>query len=137
VALPNQVHDDNPHIAPNGVFWTVPVSPDGLQVDPRDRSLALHATVPVFDDHDLLSTLRGSGPAVPATVSFAVRWSGANQVRDLRNPGQGFAGVFLADTATIQWSVKQEGFAFDSAPARTSASVFAVLGVERNGVFFS
>jgi hypothetical protein len=27
-----QIHDYNPHITPNGLFWTIPVPPDSVEV---------------------------------------------------------------------------------------------------------
>jgi hypothetical protein len=38
--------------------------------------------------------------------------------------------------ATIEWSSQQAGFSFQSDPASTSVSEYAILGHERNGVFF-
>jgi hypothetical protein len=37
----------------------------------------------------------------------------------------------------MSWSAQQEGFRFESDAANTSISVFAVIGIERNGIFFS
>jgi len=35
-----------------------------------------------------------------------------------------------------EWSSQQTGFSFQSDPASTSVSLYAIIGHERNGVFF-
>jgi hypothetical protein len=88
------------------------------------------------DFHDLVNTLK-RGPSVPADVSFRIRWSGVTTRVKLRDNTNQFVGDFIEDTATVGWSAKQKGFKFVSAPASTSTSLFAEIGRERNGVFFS
>jgi hypothetical protein len=44
---------------------------------------------------------------------------------------------FVATSASIEWSPRQAGFSFQSDPANTSQTVHALVGNERNGVFFS
>jgi hypothetical protein len=63
------------------------------------------------------------GPASPWRVAAA-------------DEADGFAGVFLEDTATIEFSAEQEGFTFVSDPAETTVTHFAEIGEERDGVFF-
>ena len=74
--------------------------------------------------------------SVPATVSFDIRWSGVTRRVKVRDEKNGFAGNFIENTATIEWSAKEKGFSFKSDAAKTSTSVSAVIGHERNGVFF-
>jgi hypothetical protein len=88
------------------------------------------------DFHDLKNTLQ-RGPSVPADVSFRIRWSGVTARVNLRDDTNQFVGNFIEDTATVSWSAKQKGFKFDSDPASTSKSLFAEIGSESNGVFFS
>jgi hypothetical protein len=76
------------------------------------------------------------GPSVPATVSFDVHWSGVRRLDNIHDKTNGFAGQFIENMATIEWSATEEGFAFDSDPAETSTNVFSLIGHERNGVFF-
>jgi len=73
---------------------------------------------------------------VPATVSFDIRWSNPTERVQIRNTALDFGGLFVRNSATIWWKSQQAGFAFESAPAATSASYFAEIGHERNGVFF-
>ena len=55
---------------------------------------------------------------------------------NLRNTDNQFAGDFVQNTAQMEWSAHEANFDFQSDPINTSASVFAVVGHERNGVFF-
>jgi hypothetical protein len=94
-------------------------------------------TTSVFDDHDLKSSLTGTFPAgypQVAEVTFDVEWSGIVDTAHVRNEAMNFEGDFLQTGSTIQWSSSNpSGFKFTS----LTSSVFnAVIGHERNGVFF-
>jgi hypothetical protein len=120
------------------VFWTVAVAPDAVKVNLGEATASLSLTdFKLFDDHNFQNSLDG-GPLkpVPATVSFVVRWSGVTRRVKVRDEKNGFGGKFIEDTATIEWSAKESGFSFTSDAAKTSKTVFAVIGHERNGVFF-
>lgn len=106
----------------------------------------------VFDDHDVANSLTsGLGlpgdlgfpyPAIPpvfpvrAIVSFELEWSGLLDSAEIVNAAQGFRGSFLQTGATIKWSAEEEGFRFESEHPDPSRNLFAVIGRERNGVFF-
>lgn len=142
-----QIHDYSPGIAPNGLFWVISAPRDVVQIDLDSATASLRLTdVSLMDAHDLANALtNGHGlanppippvAAVPATVSFDIEWSGAIDQAKVTNENQDFTGQFIKTGATIQWSSDQSGFHFDSEspnPARTS---YAVIGHERNGVFF-
>ena len=106
----------------------------------------------IFDDHDLANAFTSGlglpgdpgfpfpriAPVlpVPATVSFEAEWSGQLDAAVIENPKQGFKGSFLQTGATINWSAEQDGFRFQSEPPNPARKLFAVIGRERNGVFF-
>ena len=75
-------------------------------------------------------------PPVPASVSFELRWSGVIKRVHTRDETNHFVGDYIEDTATIHWLAKEQGFHFvtDQAPSTT---LFAEIGSERNGAFFS
>jgi hypothetical protein len=76
-------------------------------------------------------------PTSPGTVSFALDWSGATARQQVRDETLQVAGLFVTTGATIQWSGSNAtGFAFTSDPSGQTA-LFAQVGQERNGVFFS
>jgi coproporphyrinogen III oxidase len=91
-----------------------------------------------IEDYGTLQNALLDGPSVAATVSFTVQWSGTTSQIAVRNPTEGFQGIFFEDTATLEWSASSpdQNFTYMSDPASTSTSVFAEIGVERNGVFF-
>jgi len=94
--------------------------------------------VAVTDYGNIVNALFGGGPApVPATVSFEVRWSGVVERVNIVNPDNGFAGEFVRGHAQMEWSATVGDFSFVSGPASTSSSVFAEIGHERNGSFFT
>lgn len=91
----------------------------------------------IKDFFNLTNALSGGTSPVPASVSFELRWSGVIKRVHTRDETNHFVGDYIEDTATIHWTAEEEGFHFVSAPAHTSTTVFAEIGSERNGVFFS
>jgi len=89
----------------------------------------------IMDHHDLVNSLT-RGPSIPATTSFDVRWSGVKRRFRVQDAANGFEGTFVETAATIEWVSSDEHVFFVSDPADTSTTVAAVLGRERNGVFF-
>jgi hypothetical protein len=132
----DQVHDYNPGIASNGLFWTMPIAPDAIDANPgKGRASLVAHDLAVPDYHDFVNSLLGAG-SVPAVVSFDVRWHDIQSRRNRNEPDFGFAGEFVVTGASIEWSARQTGFSFQSDPASTSSTVYAIVGHERNGVFF-
>ena len=84
---------------------------------------------------NILHNLRNEN-GLPATVSFTVRWQNELRRLAIRDPQNGFEGRFVETQAFAQWTSSQKGFTFVSDPLETSNSSFAVIGHERNGVFF-
>lgn len=146
-----QIHDFNPGVpkAPDpsaGLFWTAPIGMRSAAIDLGEATASLHlkdfVTKDFFNNKNNWIT---TTQPVEAIVSYTIRWSGVNarvDIVDFENTGlttnRRFAGRFIEDTATVEWSVSvpSMGFTFSSDPAVTSKSVFAEIGRERNGVFF-
>ena len=137
MAPENQIHDFNPGITPNGLFWTAAIPDRAVDVNPgAGRARMVVEDLPVQDDFTLLNSLL-RGPNVPAVVSFDTRWFAPGDATRYRNEALQFVGRFLRTQASLVWSAAEEGFTFQSGPAATSTTVFAEVGHERNGVFFS
>jgi len=154
VDLSKQIHDFNPHIDANDVFWMIPVGHDAVKVDFDDVRARLRVNnLTVFDDHDLANSLTlGMGlpgglgfpyPAIPAvaptyaTVSFDVEWSGDLNMAHIHNDAEKFMGSFFSTNATIKWSAEQPGFRFESETPNPDRNLISVLGHEQNGVSFT
>jgi hypothetical protein len=135
------VHDYNPHIAANGLFWTIPVPDNSVSVVLGQGQASFSLSDEVFDDHDLKSSLTRIFPAgFPqlATVTFNVEWSGVLDHQHVRNEALNFEGDFFATGSTIEWSSVNHatGFQFVSEAANPARVVGAIVGHERSGVFF-
>jgi hypothetical protein len=137
-----QIHDLNPStFPPTGLFWTLAVPGDGIEVHPGKGVASMEAfDVPIFDYGNIGNALFGGGPAaVPGSVSFKVVWSGEGERVKIRNDDPvfgGFAAKFVRNSAQMEWTGTLGDLTFVSDPLSTSASVFAELGHERNGSFF-
>jgi hypothetical protein len=136
LAPANQIHDFNPGIAPSGLFWTIRIPNDSVEIDLDEAEASMDLSdLEIEDYHDIVNALL-RGPSVPADASFHVRWSGVKNRVKISDQTNGFTGNYIEDTATIHWSAREAGFKFVSDPANTSTTVFAEIGRERNGVFF-
>lgn len=121
------IHDYNPMIAANGVFWTAPIPAQSVTVDLGRVTASLHLV-----NFPLTDTI----PNVPATVTLDMEWSGKTAHVAVEDMVNGFAGDYRECRATIAWSASGGGFSFASDAAATSVTRFAELGRERNGRFF-
>jgi len=136
-----QLHDLNPTFPPpTGLFWTVAIPPEGVELDMAGASATLQATnLPVLDFGDIPNALSGARPPTPASVSFRVQWRGSAPVANIRvdSAAQGrWAGELIRNTAQMEWSAQSGPYQFSSAPMATSSSSWAEMGQERNGIFF-
>jgi hypothetical protein len=137
-----QVHDFNPGITPNGVFWIAEVPDDAVKISPDGETLTIHLeNVSVVD--------QGSFPAgtgtTPATVSFDITYTKSGAPRHVRpisrDPLSPFnwAGEMWTATNSGTFSVAyndksflaQGTFSSDFLPAGN----FGEMGTERNGSF--
>jgi hypothetical protein len=123
-----QIHDLNPTaFPPTGLFWTLEILGNGIQVNPGAGSAVMTANnVPILDYHDIGNALFGGGPApIGGTVSFKVAWNGVKERVNIRNTDPvygGFAGEFVRNNAQMEWTAKVGDYQFVSAPLATSSS---------------
>ena len=122
-------------------MWTVQIPDSSVDVHLFSHSSLSLTNLAINDSttnkNSILSDVTGSPPSpprVPATItSLNIRWTSLQE----RDSTIDFEGTFAASVAATEWSVTQAGFQFVSAPANTSTCLYAVVGRERNGVFFS
>jgi hypothetical protein len=135
------VHDFEPGIAPSGLFWTIPIEPGAIKVDPSTGEARLRVNaLKVLDFHDILHALGlipGPDP-VPSRVSFEVRWSGHGDPVELRDTTFGFMGHYVTGPATISFTASNDaGDVVYSSDATGQSNVGTpAVGTEQNGVFF-
>jgi hypothetical protein len=139
-----QVHDFEPGIADNGLFWTIPIAPGWVEIDPAAGSARfVGRNVPVPDFHDFDNAV-GGGPSTPSRVDFEVRWTKAGDPVQQSSPdtdGFDFAGAYTPTTARITFTAKNDDsdVVYTSDPDLSSQinPLTPVVGTERNGVFHS
>jgi hypothetical protein len=113
-----------------------------VEFDLEDARASLVADDLDVEDYGNLFNALKDGPSKPATVSFDLEWAGlVRRVKvDASNNGgfgsHDWGGRFAVTGSTAKWSGSTTDFSFTSDAASTSTSVFAILGHERNGVFF-
>ena len=141
---PVQIHDLNPGIKADGLFWTIDIPDEDIQVNLGKGVASMQATnVPIDDYGNIGMALFGGGPTpIPGVVSFTVKWSGVKERVNIQNnnppaSGGGFAGEFVRNAAQMEWTATVGDLMFVSDPLATSSSSFAEIGHERNGSFFS
>jgi hypothetical protein len=131
------VNDFNPGIAASGLFWTVAVPDNSVDVHPGAGTARFAlANFDTRDFHNIGNSILG-GPSDPAVVSFAMNWSGHGQALG-QTDGATFSFDSVISTVTVEWSAINEStqMRFQSDPASTSSSEFAAVGHEKNGVFY-
>ncbi len=133
----NQVHDFNPGIAPSGLFWTIRIPDESVEINLDNATASMKLSDVELRDHFNVPNSLLRGPSVPADLSFHMRWSGVLQRVHLHDEQNTFDAHVIEDTATMALSASTQGFTFVSDPADTSTTIFAEIGSERNGVFFS
>jgi hypothetical protein len=137
VASGHQIHDFNPGIAPSGLFWTIRIPDESVEVDLEDATASMNLSEVEIRDFFTIPNALMRGKSVHADASFNLQWSGVKKRVQTSDATNQFAGSYIEDTATLAWSAEEEGFKFVSDPADTSTTLFAEIGHERNGVFFN
>ena len=136
-----QVHDFNPGITPNGVFWIVQVPDDAVKISPDGETLTIHlVNVPIVDQ----GSFPGPG-ATPATVSFDITYTKSGAPRHVRPTSSdplspfNWAGKMWTATNSGTFSVKYNDNSFSAQGSFSSdflpAGNFGEMGTERNGSF--
>ena len=133
-----QVHDFNPGITQNGLFWTTILEPRNVQVNLNAGT----ATLEVYDLHikdygDFENSITGyAGQPVPAIVSFKVQWTAAGGVNNFNNAAQKFRGAFRNANAQMEFTARAGNLDIMSAPLAQSTTIAAEMGQESNGSFY-
>jgi hypothetical protein len=121
------------------LFWTNRVPNSGVNAgeDDFEDGARWHVKdLAIFDYFSVGNALK-DGDSIDATVSFNLSWAGEGTGLTI-DDGSRFHFEGRKTTATAAWSAHEKGFRFHSDPsASTQHTNFALVGEERNGVFFS
>lgn len=88
------------------------------------------------DYHDLVNALV-DGPSIPAVASFHIEWTRSGDQHRFHDPVHRWDANVLFNSAHVEWSAETAAARYVSDPAAPQVSLFAEVGHERNGVFFS
>jgi hypothetical protein len=134
-AKTQKIHDINPGIASNGLFWTVPMPDDGLRMSADGLTASVHLRdFPVQDQPNFPNTQ----PTYPARITLDLTWQAGGRQMGISDPMNQYRLLFHKANAQValQVTVPEVGFSFTSAPADTSETLFAMLGYDQNGIFY-
>ena len=131
------VHDFNPGITTNGLFWIVPIPDDAVVIS--GDTLRIHvANLAVADEFAFLGTTR-----VPSTLSFDITYTKSGTPRKIvptsRDSLSAFhwAGEMWTATNSGTFSVFHNDGSFAATGSFSSMGNFGEMGTERNGVFLT
>ena len=123
------------------MFWTRPVSPGAIDVAPgagEARFRLDDVAIPDFFNFFNAVSDNPNPPPAPSHVSFDVRWSGHGTRRKVHDEEFGFEGHFVDGAASIEFSAANDGSnVVYRSVAEGQSTLYAGVGHERNGAFFS
>jgi hypothetical protein len=133
-----QIHDFNPGIRNDGLFWTIVIDPEAVGVDLTNGTATLELEDLHLKDYgNLENGITGDGaPPVPAVVSVKVVWTASGAVNHFDNLTQKYRGDFRNATAQIEYEIRTGNFDIVSASLANSSTIAAQLGQESNGSFY-
>jgi hypothetical protein len=137
-----QVHDFNPGIGSNGLFWIVQVPDDAVKItdDTLTISLTNASVVDQFQFPGGAGNNLGTA-GVPATVSFDITYTKSGMPRHVRptstDPLSPFnwAGKMWSATNSGTFSLAYNDGSFSAQGSFSSSGNFGEMGTERNGSF--
>ena len=86
-------------------------------------------------DYFSVNNALSDGNSIDAKVSYDIRWSEDGHPLNI-DDGANFHFAGTQTKGFISWSAHEAGFSFRSDPASTTVTNFALIGRERNGVFY-
>jgi hypothetical protein len=127
--------DNNPGIARNGLFWTMPIPDDTVGVNLGRRRARMCLSEALMSDMIDFTNAIALGLSYPSVVAFDVKWRGSRRLQRVRDDENRFEFDFVNAQASIVWNYSRSGRTYVSDPDGTTTR-FAAFGFERNGKFF-
>jgi len=132
----NQLHDFNPGITPNGLFWIVQVPDSAVQVSGNTLTIHLQNVAVV----DQLQFPTGTGHA-PVTLSFDVTYTRSGNPRKVEPSSHdplspfNWEGQIWTATNSGTFSATYNDGSFSAQGSFSSSGFFGEMGTEQNGSF--
>jgi hypothetical protein len=98
------------------------------------RATMVLRDLPLRDFFTIPASFTG-GRSVPATASLELHWSRPRRRHKASNRKETYSGDFVEGRAEMTWTGRAGAYAFVA--DRVTVNDFAILGYERNGMFFS
>jgi hypothetical protein len=140
----HQLHDFDPGIAPDGLFWTFQTSSENARVDPSNLGEGASLTIrhkTMFDYFNFANAfVHNTVPPDRAVVSFKLRWRGNTGPTSVKDPGPNrfrYTGIFTHASLEYSASNPSKHFTFQTDDPETSFETFAAIVNERNGRLYS
>lgn len=109
---------------------------DTVAADPAAGTATYKATDLACRDSGFVLNGIVQGPSQPAKVSWDMRWSGRTGQSTVNDDKNRFRLDAVETKCVIDWSAEGPGgFSFKADPSSSNA-VYALVGRERNGVFY-
>lgn len=130
------MHDFNPGITTNGVFWIVQVAEDAVQITEDSLTINLR-DASVVDQ----GQFPGGTGAAPVTLSYVATYTKSGMARTVRprshDPLSPFnwAGKMWTATNSGHFSLAYNDGTFSASGSFDSSGNFGEMGTERNGSF--
>lgn len=133
----DKLADINPGIPSNGLFWTVPIPDTALSLSPD--GLTATVTLRDFAVLDQPKFPANTDPTYAARVDLDLTWRGFGPLLGTTNATHRYRVQFhqAIMQAAIRVTVPEIGFTFTSDPPETTQTIFAMIGEDQNGMFFS
>ena len=138
-------HSYDAGISRTGVFWVARIPEESVEVQLGTGEASLDVTnLLVIDAVTIPNSLDPTHPLdlAPGRIeALHLEWSGVTRSLEFQDPTNRFTGLFLENSASIAVTAttppggERHGFTFTS--EATTASNFAEVGHDRNGVFFA
>jgi hypothetical protein len=113
----------------------MPIPPDSVQVNLRQKRARMCLSEALMSDMENLNNAIALGPSFPSVVDFDVKWQAKRRLQTLRDRANRFTFDFFDARASIAWNYSRSGRTYVSDPEGTTTR-FAAFGFERNGKFF-
>ena len=103
-----QVTDFNPGVEANGLFWTIPIAPGMVDIDPATGSARFVGRNLPVPDYGKFENSLGGGSSIPSRVDFEVTWTGNGPPQHIVDATFNFAGDYVPASATITFSASHD-----------------------------
>ena len=119
------------------MFWTTCIDKDDVEVNPGNGRASMSVSDLEIPDYFNWPNAAVLGPSEPGVVSFHIEWTKSSDRRQFRYEPEQWRANVVINEAKAEWEAETALAHYISDSLATSASLFAEVGHERNGVFFS